>query len=140
MSRYTRDRGNAQTPAPEEDVTVHVPAEVRVPGRHRGFTDDLFIASNGAGISHEGMRCGADLPPVIESSEEDQGKLPIVRTVAVRIVGRSRYRTCEYGECSHEKGASGYPPSWFTGRIVSLKTRWEELNTPQASDQLSLAL
>jgi len=33
-----------------------------------------------------------------------------------------------------------YPPSWFTGRLVSLKTRWEELNTPQASDQLSLAL
>jgi RNA-directed DNA polymerase len=33
-----------------------------------------------------------------------------------------------------------YPPSWFTGRLVSLKTRWEELNTSQASDQLSLAL
>jgi RNA-directed DNA polymerase len=33
-----------------------------------------------------------------------------------------------------------YPPSWFTGRLVSLKTRWEELYAPQASDQLSLAL
>ena len=33
-----------------------------------------------------------------------------------------------------------YPPSWFTGRLVSLKTRWEELNPSQASDQLSLAL
>ena len=33
-----------------------------------------------------------------------------------------------------------YPPSWFTRRLVSLKTRWEELNTSQASDQLSLAL
>jgi len=33
-----------------------------------------------------------------------------------------------------------YPPSWFAGRLVSLKTRWEELNTPQASDQLLLAL
>jgi RNA-directed DNA polymerase len=33
-----------------------------------------------------------------------------------------------------------YPPSWFNGRLVSLKTRWEELNTPQASHQLSLAL
>jgi RNA-directed DNA polymerase len=33
-----------------------------------------------------------------------------------------------------------YPPSWFIGRLVSLKTRWEELNTPQASHQLSLAL
>jgi RNA-directed DNA polymerase len=33
-----------------------------------------------------------------------------------------------------------YPPSWFIGRLVSLKTRWEELNAPQASHQLSLAL
>jgi RNA-directed DNA polymerase len=33
-----------------------------------------------------------------------------------------------------------YPPSWFIGRLVSLKTRWEELNVPQASHQLSLAL
>jgi group II intron reverse transcriptase/maturase len=33
-----------------------------------------------------------------------------------------------------------YPPSWFIGRLVALKTRWEELNTPQASHQLSLAL
>ena len=33
-----------------------------------------------------------------------------------------------------------YPPSWFTRRLVSLKVRWEELNTPQASAQLSLAL
>jgi RNA-directed DNA polymerase len=33
-----------------------------------------------------------------------------------------------------------YPPSWFIGRLVSLKIRWEELNTPQASHQLSLAL
>ena len=32
-----------------------------------------------------------------------------------------------------------YPPSWFAGRLVSLKTRWSELNPPQASDQLSLA-
>jgi hypothetical protein len=33
-----------------------------------------------------------------------------------------------------------YPPSWFIGRLVSLKARWGELNAPQASDQLSLAL
>ncbi len=33
-----------------------------------------------------------------------------------------------------------YPPSWFTGRLISLKARWEQLNTPQASDQLTLAL
>lgn len=33
-----------------------------------------------------------------------------------------------------------YPPDWFTGRMVSLKTRWHELNPPVASAQLVLAL
>lgn len=31
-----------------------------------------------------------------------------------------------------------YPPSWFDGRLVSLKARWTELNSPRASDQLTL--
>lgn len=31
-----------------------------------------------------------------------------------------------------------YPPAWFERRLVSLRTRWEELNPPQASDQLAL--
>lgn len=34
----------------------------------------------------------------------------------------------------------GYPPSWFKGRLVSLKNRWEALNLPQVSGQLLLAL
>lgn len=33
-----------------------------------------------------------------------------------------------------------YPPSWFKGRMASLQARWHELNPPQASAQLSLAL
>ena len=33
-----------------------------------------------------------------------------------------------------------YPPAWFRERMVSLKTRWSELNTPRATDQLTLAL
>lgn len=33
-----------------------------------------------------------------------------------------------------------YPPAWFRERMVSLKTRWSELNTPRVSDQLTLAL
>ena len=33
-----------------------------------------------------------------------------------------------------------YPPSWFTGRLVALKDRWQRLNPPQASDQLVLDL
>jgi RNA-directed DNA polymerase len=31
-----------------------------------------------------------------------------------------------------------YPPSWFNGRMASLKTLWSDLNLPQASAQLSL--
>jgi len=33
-----------------------------------------------------------------------------------------------------------YPPSWFQGRMVALKDRWQQLNPPQASDQLVLDL
>ena len=33
-----------------------------------------------------------------------------------------------------------YPPSWFKGRLVSLQARWKELNSPQVSSQLTLAL
>jgi len=33
-----------------------------------------------------------------------------------------------------------YPPAWFTSRVVSLQTRWNDLNPPTASAQHSLAL
>jgi RNA-directed DNA polymerase len=33
-----------------------------------------------------------------------------------------------------------YPPAWFTSRVVSLQTRWSDLNPPTASAQHSLAL
>lgn len=33
-----------------------------------------------------------------------------------------------------------YPPAWFVDRMVSLKARWFDLNSPPASAQLSLAL
>jgi RNA-directed DNA polymerase len=33
-----------------------------------------------------------------------------------------------------------YPPAWFRGRIVSLKARWHELQSPRVTDQLTLAL
>ena len=33
-----------------------------------------------------------------------------------------------------------YPPAWFAGRVVSLKTAWHELHQPPASAQLSLEL
>ncbi len=41
---------------------------------------------------------------------------------------------------NHGAMTRAYPPSWFTGRQVSLKARWRELNPPAASAQLSLAL
>jgi RNA-directed DNA polymerase len=33
-----------------------------------------------------------------------------------------------------------YPPSWFTARMVSLTALWAEINQPQESAQLTLAL
>ena len=33
-----------------------------------------------------------------------------------------------------------YPPSWFHGRMASLKALWGDLNLPQVSAQLSLAV
>ncbi|WP_459663263.1 group II intron maturase-specific domain-containing protein [Novosphingobium sp. 11B] len=33
-----------------------------------------------------------------------------------------------------------YPPSWFHGRLISLKARWHELNPPRVNDQFVLAL
>jgi len=35
---------------------------------------------------------------------------------------------------------TAYPPAWFRERMVSLKERWNELNTPRVTDQLTLAL
>ena len=40
---------------------------------------------------------------------------------------------------NHPGMTRAYPPAWFTGRLVSLATRWDELNTRvQASGQLLL--
>jgi RNA-directed DNA polymerase len=40
---------------------------------------------------------------------------------------------------NHPGMTRAYPPTWFTGRLVSLVTRWDELNTRvQASGQLVL--
>ena len=44
--------------------------------------------------------------------------------------------------CSNHPGLTrAYPPAWFSGKLVSLATRWDELNTHvQASGQLLLPL
>jgi len=33
-----------------------------------------------------------------------------------------------------------YPPAWFRERMISLKGRWYEMNTPRVTDQLALAI
>ena len=63
-------------------------------------------------------------------------------------MGASRRAAASAAYCGrgvwHQSNRPGmtraYPVSWFTGRLVSLKTRWMELNTPQVSAQLELAL
>ena len=44
--------------------------------------------------------------------------------------------------CANHPGLTrAYPPAWFSGKLVSLATRWDELNTNvQASGQLLLPL
>jgi group II intron reverse transcriptase/maturase len=41
---------------------------------------------------------------------------------------------------NHAGMTRAYPPSWFTGRLTSLKTRWHELNPAKDSEQLAFAL
>jgi len=70
----------------------------------------------------------------------------LFRHLLSRAVSPAAAANCAY--CS--KGAwvksnrpgmtRAYPPAWFAGRMVSIKARWFELNSPPASAQLSLAL
>ena len=85
MSRHARDRGNAQTTTPEEDVAIHTAAQVEVSGWHRGLADNLLISSDSAGLGQEGMRCAADLPPVVETGDEEEAELAPYRLVTVGI-------------------------------------------------------
>jgi len=40
---------------------------------------------------------------------------------------------------NHAGMTQAYPPAWFTARMTSLKTRWDELNQAKASEQLAFA-
>ncbi len=40
---------------------------------------------------------------------------------------------------NHAGMTRAYPPSWFAGRLTSLKTRWQELNTVKELEQLAFA-
>ena len=40
---------------------------------------------------------------------------------------------------NHAGMTQAYPPSWFTARMTSLKTRWTALNRAKASEQLAFA-
>jgi RNA-directed DNA polymerase len=70
----------------------------------------------------------------------------LYRHLLSKGVSRKAAAGCAYGGkgawVKSNRGAMtrAYPPAWFTGRLVSLKARWHELNPPLASAQLSLAL
>ena len=77
-----------------------------------------------------------------------QKKRPRFLLRHLSAMGASRRAAASAAYCGrgvwHQSNRPGmtraYPVSWFTGRLVSLKTRWMELNTPQVSAQLELAL
>jgi RNA-directed DNA polymerase len=70
----------------------------------------------------------------------------LYRHLLARKVSRNAAaRTAYCGKGSWPKSnrpamTKAYPPAWFRGRMVSLKARWQELNPPRATDQLTLAL
>jgi group II intron reverse transcriptase/maturase len=69
----------------------------------------------------------------------------LYRHLVSKGVSRKAAAGCAYcGKGAWVKSNRGamtraYPPAWFTGRLISLKVRWHELNPPSASAQLSLA-
>lgn len=70
----------------------------------------------------------------------------LFRYLVRRGVSRKAAANCAYcGKRAWVKSnrpamTRAYPPSWFKGRMVSLKDRWHELNPPLASAQLLLEL
>jgi RNA-directed DNA polymerase len=70
----------------------------------------------------------------------------LFRHLTSRGVSRRAAANCAYcGKGAWVKSnrpgmTRAYPPSWFTGRLVSLQARWLDLNPPMASAQQSLAL
>jgi RNA-directed DNA polymerase len=70
----------------------------------------------------------------------------LFRHLIARGVSRKSAAGCAYsGKGAWVKSNLGaltraYPPSWFHGRMASLKTLWERLHTPPVSAQLVLGL
>ena len=68
----------------------------------------------------------------------------LVRHLKSKGVSHSAASSCAYcGKGAWVKSnrpamTRAYPPSWFDGRMASLKALWSDLNQPQASAQLSL--
>ena len=71
--------------------------------------------------------------------------VPLIMITATRRRTRSaasggRFSAYRYSS-NHPGLTRAYPPAWFSGKLVSLATRWDELNTNvQASGQLLLPL
>jgi len=70
----------------------------------------------------------------------------LFRHLISRAVSRQAAANCAYcgkgaWATSNRPGMTrAYPPAWFADRVVSIKSRWFELNSPLASAQLSLVL
>jgi len=70
----------------------------------------------------------------------------LFRHLVSRGVSRKAAANCTYCgkrawvQSNRPAMTRAYPPSWFQGRMVSLKDRWHELNPPQVSSQLSLEI
>ena len=68
----------------------------------------------------------------------------LFRHLKAKGVSRSAAASCAFcGKGAWAKSnrpamTRAYPPSWFNGRLASLKTLWTDYNLPQASAQLSL--
>jgi group II intron reverse transcriptase/maturase len=62
------------------------------------------------------------------------------RGVSVKAAAGAAYSARGKWFCANHSGLTrAYPPAWFTGKLVSLATRWDELNNHvQASGQLIL--
>jgi hypothetical protein len=62
------------------------------------------------------------------------------RGVSVKAAAGAAFSGRDRWFCSNHSGLTrAYPAAWFIGRLVSLATRWDELNTRvQASGQLVL--
>jgi hypothetical protein len=94
------------------------------------YTDpDLYSALNNGPTVPNCMRQNGRVVQILSKS-----MLSIKAAAGAAFAGRGRWARSNFPGMTR-----AYPPAWFTGRMVSLATRWDELNHHvQASGQLVL--